>query len=59
MTSINSSEEIYTLAAFRSQCAHGIRNNFKKMYGNNITCPLKFNQFNPQIDMQEHLKKSN
>ena len=50
-----SSEEMYTLAAFRSQCARGIRNNFKKMYGNNIICPLQCNTVTPAIDTQEHI----
>ena len=54
-TSNLSNEEIYTLAAFRSQCVRGIRNNFKKMYGNQINCPLNCNTITPSIDTQEHL----
>ena len=54
-TSTLSNEEIYTLAAFRSQCVRGIRNNFKKMYGNQINCPLNCNTITPSIDTQEHL----
>ena len=48
-----SSEEIVTLAAFRPQCVKGIRNNFKKMYGNNIICPLVCDS--TAIDTQDHL----
>ena len=48
-----SSEEIVTLAAFRPQCVKGIRNNFKKMYGNNTICPLVCDS--TAIDTQDHL----
>ena len=46
---------MYTLAVFRSQCARGIKNNFKKMYGKNISCPLQCNTVTPVIDTQQHL----
>ena len=43
------------LTALRSNCVRGIKMNFSKMYKNDLSCPLKCDDKNPNLDSQEHL----
>ena len=42
------------MTALRSHCLRGIKGNFKKMYQNNLYCPLKCNTENLSEDTQSH-----
>jgi hypothetical protein len=48
-------EETQVLAAVRSKCVKNVKMNFKRMYQNDLSCPLQCNTTVPQIDSQEHI----
>ena len=52
---IFSSKEAILLTSLRSHCLRGIKGNFKKMYQNNLYCPLKCDTVNQPEDTQSHI----
>jgi hypothetical protein len=49
------SEETHVLAAVRSKCVRNVKMNFRKMYKDNVNCPLECNKVSPEIDDQNHI----